>query len=46
MNKYTRSFPHTNDWKARTYQPEFQRLNATLGAIVVVALLIALNYAW
>lgn len=43
MNKYIRSFPHTNDWKTRTYKPEFQKVNTVLLVGLAVALFLSLN---
>ncbi|CAN5360083.1 hypothetical protein BH10ACI1_BH10ACI1_02630 [soil metagenome] len=46
MNKYIRSYPHTNDWKARTYKPEFQRINISLMVVMAILLSLVLNRAW
>ena len=44
--KYIRSYPHTNDWKARTYKPEIQTSHIVLGVIVVIALILRINQIW
>lgn len=42
MSKFTRSFPHTNDWKSRTYNTasEVQTSHIVVGVIVVIALIV------
>lgn len=44
--KYVRSYPHTNDWKDRTYQPEFVKINTVIGLIVVIALFLSINHLY
>lgn len=43
MSKFTRSYPHTKDWKARTYKPEIQISHIVIGVIVIIALILQLN---
>lgn len=43
MNKLIRSYPHTNDWKARTYKQEFQKVNIALLVGLAILLVLQLN---
>ena len=43
MNKYIRSYPHTNDWKARTYEPEIQTSHIVVGVMILIAVVLQLN---
>jgi hypothetical protein len=44
MNKYTRSYPATLEYKKRIYKPSFYYFNIAVGVVVAVLLLLALNY--
>ena len=42
MNKFIRSYPNTNDWKARTYK-KVKTSHIVAGVIVVIAVILQLN---
>lgn len=44
--KYIRSYPHTNDWKARTFKPEFQKVNIVILVVMAIALFLTINHIW
>ena len=43
MTKYTRNYPHTNDWKARTYKQQFRKVNIALLVGLAILLILQLN---